>query len=256
MPAPSRLTGVVTGRRFTGAVAYFSVETSSGLAFEIAGTPAAAREGDTVGIEAVGRGPPSLPGGRMTNARRAGWLGWLLVAVLVWLVAYPLALVLVEGVRGLGGVDARRGAPLCWPLHRVAGALGRRSGSRRPAWCWPAPSACRSPSSSSGSTSPGASSSGTLVALPAVLPPLVGVVAFLFLYGETGFVGRFVQYLFGLENPPWRLAGPGAILLVHAYSMYVYFYLFCRGRPVPAGRRRCSRPRPRSARGAGGRSCA
>ena len=95
---------------------------------------------------------------------------------------------------------------------------------------------------------------GTLVALPAVLPPLVGVVAFLFLYGETGFIGRFVQYLFGLENPPWRLAGPGAILLVHAYSMYVYFYLFCRaalsrldGAMLEAA--------SALARGAGGRSC-
>ena len=37
-----------------------------------------------------------------------------------------------------------------------------------------------------------------------------------------------VQSLLGLEAPPWRLAGPGAILLVHAYSMYVYFYLFTR----------------------------
>ena len=75
---------------------------------------------------------------------------------------------------------------------------------------------------------PGRKLLGMLVALPAVLPPLVGVVAFLFLYGETGFVGRFVQYIFRLDDPPWRLSGPGAILLVHAYSMYVYFYLFCR----------------------------
>ncbi|HRZ08882.1 MAG TPA: ABC transporter ATP-binding protein [Gemmatimonadales bacterium] len=54
--APSRLAGTVTGRRFTGAVAYFSVETASGLSFEIAGNPAAAREGETVGIEASGAG--------------------------------------------------------------------------------------------------------------------------------------------------------------------------------------------------------
>ena len=67
-----------------------------------------------------------------------------------------------------------------------------------------------------------------LVALPAVLPPLVGVLAFLFLYGETGFVSLLVQRLFGLTDPPWRLQGAGAILLVHAYSMYVYFYLFIR----------------------------
>ncbi len=32
----------------------------------------------------------------------------------------------------------------------------------------------------------------------------------------------------GLEKAPWRLMGPGAILLVHTYSMYVYFYLFVR----------------------------
>ena len=69
---------------------------------------------------------------------------------------------------------------------------------------------------------------GGLVALPAVLPPLVGVVAFLFLYGETGFVPLLLMWLFGLEEPPWRLQGPGAILLVHAYSMYVYFYLLVR----------------------------
>ena len=37
---------------------------------------------------------------------------------------------------------------------------------------------------------PGRRLLGGLVALPAVLPPLVGVIAFLFLYGETGFVSR------------------------------------------------------------------
>ncbi|HET6344364.1 MAG TPA: ABC transporter permease subunit, partial [Myxococcota bacterium] len=54
------------------------------------------------------------------------------------------------------------------------------------------------------------------------------VIAFLFLYGETGFVSLLVQRVFGLTEPPWRLQGAGAILLVHAYSMYVYFYLFTR----------------------------
>ncbi|MBI4419924.1 MAG: iron ABC transporter permease, partial [Gemmatimonadetes bacterium] len=69
---------------------------------------------------------------------------------------------------------------------------------------------------------------GALVALPAVLPPLVGVIAFLFLYGESGFVARIVRGMFGLREAPWRLGGAPAILLVHAYSMYVYFYLFTR----------------------------
>ena len=75
---------------------------------------------------------------------------------------------------------------------------------------------------------PGRKTLGGLVALPVVLPPLVGVIAFLFLYGESGFAARLIQHLFGLERGPWRLQGPGAILLVHAYSMYVYFYLFTR----------------------------
>ena len=69
---------------------------------------------------------------------------------------------------------------------------------------------------------------GALIALPVVLPPLVGVIAFLFLFGESGFVARAVQSLLHLQNAPWRLQGAVAILLVHAYSMYVYFYLFTR----------------------------
>ena len=75
---------------------------------------------------------------------------------------------------------------------------------------------------------PGRKTLGSLIALPAVLPPFVGVIAFLFLYGESGFVARAVQRALGLERAPWRLQGAGAILLVHAYSMYVYFYLFTR----------------------------
>lgn len=75
---------------------------------------------------------------------------------------------------------------------------------------------------------PGRKTLGALIALPVVLPPLVGVIAFLFLYGESGFIARAVQAALHLEEAPWRLQGPAAILLVHAYSMYVYFYLFTR----------------------------
>jgi iron(III) transport system permease protein len=75
---------------------------------------------------------------------------------------------------------------------------------------------------------PGRRVLGALVALPAVLPPLVGVIAFMFLYGESGFVAHALRAIFRLDEDPWRLRGWGAILLVHAYSMYVYFYLFAR----------------------------
>jgi iron(III) transport system permease protein len=62
--------------------------------------------------------------------------------------------------------------------------------------------------------------------LPAALPPLVGVVAFLFLYGETGIAARAVQLALGLERPPWTFTGVWAIIFVHAYTMYVYVFLF------------------------------
>lgn len=62
--------------------------------------------------------------------------------------------------------------------------------------------------------------------LPAALPPLVGVIAFLFLYGESGLVTRALQRLFGMSEAPWRLTGVWAIIFVHAYTMYVYVFLF------------------------------
>lgn len=73
---------------------------------------------------------------------------------------------------------------------------------------------------------PGRRTLGALASLPVLLPPLVGVIAFLFLYGESGFLARGIQIALGLEAAPWRLTGPWAILLVHGYTMYVYFFLF------------------------------
>ena len=62
--------------------------------------------------------------------------------------------------------------------------------------------------------------------LPAALPPLVGVIAFLFLYGESGVVTRAIQRTLGMAEAPWRLQGVSAIVFVHAYTMYVYVFLF------------------------------
>ncbi len=62
--------------------------------------------------------------------------------------------------------------------------------------------------------------------LPAALPPLVGVISFLFLYGESGIVTRSVQNVLGMSEAPWRLTGVWAIIFVHAYTMYVYVFLF------------------------------
>lgn len=150
-----------------------------------------------------------------------------LTAVLAWVVAYPLALVTVEAFRGPAGFTldharefASRPAEWgalwgsCWlSLASVALAAAVGVPLALLLWRW---------------DFPGRRVVATLLALPVVLPPLVGVVAFMFLYGETGFLARLVQAVTGSEEAPWRLEGAGAVLLVHTYSMYVYFYLFTR----------------------------
>ena len=160
--------------------------------------------------------------------KRAPLLPALAVAALLaWLVGYPLLMTLVEAL----------GGPQSWTL-RWFGEFVHRPDEWLALW--------RSLWISAASVLlsalvgvplaflfertdfPGRRILGAIVALPVALPPLVGVIAFLFLYGESGFASRAVQALLGLHDPPWRLAGPGAILLVHAYSMYVYFYLFTR----------------------------
>jgi iron(III) transport system permease protein len=63
--------------------------------------------------------------------------------------------------------------------------------------------------------------------MPIALPPLVGVVAFLFVYGESGVLPRAAQHLFGMQGVPFSLDGISAIVAVHVYSFYVYSYMFC-----------------------------
>jgi iron(III) transport system permease protein len=160
---------------------------------------------------------------RRTSSLVAG----ALLLVLAWLVLYPLILVLAEGVRGAEG----------WTLDHAREFIGRPTEIRalvNSLWISLASVALAAllgiPLAFllARYDLPGGRVLGGLVALPAVLPPLVGVVAFLFLYGETGFIPLLLMWLFRLEDPPWRLEGAGAILLVHAYSMYVYFYLLVR----------------------------
>ena len=163
----------------------------------------------------------------MTRDRRRQLVGAFILVLLLWLVVYPLLLVLVEGFHGPGG----------WTLDFVRLFLHRPT-EWRALWgsVWISLASVVLAALIGIPLAllfgrydlPGGRVLSGLVALPAVLPPLVGVLAFLFLYGESGFVSLLVQRLLRLEEPPWRLQGAGAILLVHAYSMYVYFYLFTR----------------------------
>jgi iron(III) transport system permease protein len=163
----------------------------------------------------------------VTERRRTALLGAGLLLVLLWLIVYPLLLVLVKGFRGTNG----------WTLDFVRQFLERTNEAQA---LWGSLWISLATVALAGIIGvplaflfsrydfPGRRIVGGLVALPAVLPPLVGVLAFLFLYGESGFVSLLIQRLFRLDTAPWRLQGAGAILLVHAYSMYVYFYLFTR----------------------------
>jgi iron(III) transport system permease protein len=72
---------------------------------------------------------------------------------------------------------------------------------------------------------PGRRLFAALAALPLVLPPLVGTVAFIFLYGESGILAHSIQSLLALESPPWTLQGWAALLFFHTYTMYPFFYV-------------------------------
>lgn len=73
---------------------------------------------------------------------------------------------------------------------------------------------------------PGKKLFAALASLPVLLPPLVGVISFLFLYGESGIFTRSLQRMLRHDEPLFSLRGTAVILFVHAYTMYVYFYMF------------------------------
>jgi iron(III) transport system permease protein len=61
--------------------------------------------------------------------------------------------------------------------------------------------------------------------LPMALPPLIGAVSFVLLYSETGIVPRGLHALTGLSPAGSSIGGVAGVILVHAFTMYPYFYL-------------------------------
>jgi len=170
---------------------------------------------------------PALAPGAPAGRRGLRVAAALLALFLAWLVGYPLVLTLLDALRGPAG----------WTASPIAQFLARRDewmALWRSVWISLASVVLAAVLGVplafllERAEFPGRRALAAIAALPVALPPLVGVIALLFLYGESGFVPRGLMALLGLHRPPWRLAGPGAILLVHAYSMYVYFYLFAR----------------------------
>lgn len=68
-----------------------------------------------------------------------------------------------------------------------------------------------------------------LAVLPIALPPLVGVIAFLFVFGESGILPRGLQMILNSSEVPFMINGKPAIIAIHAYSFNVYFFLFLTG---------------------------
>ncbi|MFJ7936684.1 ABC transporter permease [Sporosarcina sp. NPDC096371] len=72
---------------------------------------------------------------------------------------------------------------------------------------------------------PGRKILSILVLVPMALPPLVGVLSFTFLYGESGIIPRGIQHLLSLDQVPFSLKGVWGVIVVHTFTMYTYFYL-------------------------------
>ncbi|MFJ8236215.1 ABC transporter permease [Ureibacillus sp. NPDC094379] len=72
---------------------------------------------------------------------------------------------------------------------------------------------------------PGRRLLSVLVLVPMALPPLVGVLSFTFLYGDSGIIPRGIQHLLDLKQTPFALKGIWGVIVVHTFTMYTYFYL-------------------------------
>src|SRR4029453_10823879 len=64
-----------------------------------------------------------------------------------------------------------------------------------------------------------------LVLAPIALPPLMGVEAFVLLYGIGGTFPQLLANLFHTKQVTFAVDGLSGVLLVHTLTMYPYFYL-------------------------------
>lgn len=64
-----------------------------------------------------------------------------------------------------------------------------------------------------------------LILIPAALPSLIGAVAFQMLYSNIGILPRWLQQVFGTDQPVLAATGIAGVLVVHTFTMYPFFYL-------------------------------
>jgi iron(III) transport system permease protein len=149
----------------------------------------------------------------------------LLLLVLWGYVVGPLVATLRQSISGAGGpfrdytrfFDFKNGAQGEAMLGSVAisllsvltaGVVGVFLAVLLNRWDFPLKRACR-----------------VLVLVPIALPPLMGVEAFVLLYGIGGTFPQILAGLFHSEPHAFALTGMAGVLLVHTLTMYPYFYL-------------------------------
>ncbi|MDH4618905.1 iron ABC transporter permease [Brevibacillus sp. AY1] len=72
---------------------------------------------------------------------------------------------------------------------------------------------------------PGRKILSVLALVPMALPPLIGVLSFTYLYGESGIFPRAIKEFFGLAQVPFSLKGFWGVVVVHTFTMYTYFFM-------------------------------
>ena len=65
-----------------------------------------------------------------------------------------------------------------------------------------------------------------MLLIPIATPPLVGVVAFMFLLNENGLLTKIITLAFNMQSAPFKFEGWAAIIIIHVYSFYPFFLLF------------------------------
>ncbi|HXG72393.1 MAG TPA: iron ABC transporter permease [Gemmatimonadaceae bacterium] len=173
-------------------------------------------------VPAAARVSAPRQGSRSRDAQRHTWLiAFPVIALLLWAVVYPNAAVVAGSFEnGLGHWREFAASPADREALRTSLVISVASVFAALAIGVPLAFLLGR------FEFPGRRILRAVATLPAALPPLVGVIAFLFLYGESGVVTRALQRTLGMEEAPWRLKGVGAIVFVHAYTMYVYVFLF------------------------------
>lgn len=65
----------------------------------------------------------------------------------------------------------------------------------------------------------------SLILLPMVIPGTVVVIAYINIYGNRGMIGWPLRTLLGLDFSAIPFEGLGAILFIHMFTQYIFFYL-------------------------------